>query len=180
MSELLKSIIRQFNNVLYYDSSYFRILVLDPLLMNDHSFLALYKETIEFYADLSEIETFKTLGIMEKNSIVFKCMIFAARRKSIADGKSQLDFFKTIFCDGIICIDKLFNELIIPWLEDFKIITSDDKYSALLDYYTYKIPIMNVPMYGEFAISIYKKMNDLETDQHDKNVYKIWNWCTIF
>ena len=52
MVELLKDIIRQFNNVLYYDSSYFRILVLDPILMNDHSFLAFYKETVEFYKEI--------------------------------------------------------------------------------------------------------------------------------
>lgn len=170
MTELLQAIIRQFNNVLYYDSRYFRVLVLDPLLMNDHSFLALYNETA------ADEDDFKEYTVMQKNAIAFKLTVFAARRKYIEDGKTQLEFFKDIFHEGMVRIKKIFNELVIPWLEDFKIIAHDEKYSVLLDYYTYKINISDVPMYGSFAIAIYDKIYALEDDERKKNT---WRWCTI-
>jgi hypothetical protein len=179
MVELLKDIIRRFNNVLYYDSSYFRVLVLDPILMNDHSFLAFYKETVEFYNDPVEIENFKQLGPVQKNSIAFKVMVFAARRKSLADGKNQLEFFHNVFHEGMIQNKKLFNELIIPYLQDFKIITENAKYSVLLDYYTYKSDISDVPMYGDFAHAVYDKIQNLERANYEKTRYRIWGWCNL-
>lgn len=176
MSELLQLIIRQFNNVLYYDSRYFRVLVLDPLLMSDHSFLALYDETVGLYGDENEIVEFKKQTVMQKNAIVFKLITFAARRKSIEDGKTQLEFFCDIFHEGMIQVKKIFNELIIPWLEDFKVVRSDEKYSVLLDYYTYKIKISDVPMYGTFAIAIHDKIYALEAEEREKSK---WGWCAI-
>ena len=179
MTELLQAIIRQFNNVLYYDSRYFRVLVLDPLLMNDHSFLAFYKETIGLYSDENEIAEFKKQTVMQKNAIVFKLITFAARRKYIADGKTQLEFFKDIFHEGMVQVKKIFNELVIPWLEDFKVISQDKKYSVLLDYYTYQTKISDVPLYGEFAIAIHDKIYTLEDDERKKNSWRVLGWCAI-
>jgi hypothetical protein len=85
-------------------------------------------------------------------------MIFAARKKSIDEGFNQLDFFKNIFQEGMIIGKNLFDSLIIPWLEDFKIITEDNQYNVLLNHYIYKIIIPSAPLYGEFALSIQNKI----------------------
>lgn len=169
MCELLNSIIKQFNNVLLYDSRYFKVLVLDPLLMNNNSFLALYKETVELYN--SDVD-FKEEPPMQKNVVLFSLMLFACRRKSIADGHSQLDFYKMIYREGMLQNRKIFTELIIPWLKDFRIIRESPTYSSLLDNRTYQIPIVDVPIHGEFAIRMNKKINDLEIVRH-------W-WWTLF
>ncbi len=173
MSELLKTIIKQFNNILIYDSNYFKILILDPLLMNDASFLTLYNETVDFYRSDDELHIFQDEPPMQKNAIVYKLMLFACRRKSIADGRSQLEFYKMICHEGMLQNKKIFTELIIPWLEDFRIIRETPLYSELLNYYTYKIPISNVPMHGNFAMRINQKIFVLE---YEAELVRKWWW----
>ena len=178
MTELLTTIVRQFNNILYYDSGFFHELILNPLLMSNPSFMALYKETVDFYENEIEIKNFNETTAMQKNAIAFKLMVFARRRKSIADGESQLVFFKTIFHEGMVQNKKIFTELIVPWLEDFKVIRIDPKYSTLLNYYTFKTPISDVPMYGDFARTIFDKMYALEQEEYESRAW--WGWkCAI-
>lgn len=175
MSDLLRSIIKQFNDILYSDSAYFRELIIDPLLMSNTSFIALYKETIDKYNN--DPGDFANQGFRTKCAIAFRCIVFATRKKSIDQGFSQLQFYSNIFQENMIINSKIFNEINIPHLSDFHIIGNDRVFCALLDPYTYKIGINSSPLYGEFAIAIHNKFAELEKQKTYYEQFK--NYCAL-